>query len=164
MASGREHRYRVTVEWTGNRGRDTSSYRDYDRAHNIKAEGKPDIAGSSDPAFRGDATRWNPEELLVASLSACHQLWYLYLCAVAGVVVVGYVDRAEGLLLEDTEKGGFFTKVILRPDVRISPGSDADKAASLHAEAHKKCFVANSVNFSVVHEATIVVDGAEGGP
>ena len=46
------------------------------------------IAGSADPAFRGDRTRYNPEDLLVASLAACHMLWYLHLAADAGVVVV----------------------------------------------------------------------------
>lgn len=164
MALGKEHRYRVTVEWTGNRGSGTSSYRDYDRAYNIKAEGKPAIAGSSDPSFRGDATRWNPEDLMVASLSACHKLWYLHLCAVSGVVVLAYSDESEGILIEDAEKGGYFTNVTLRPTVTISGGSDPHKAAALHEEAHRKCFVANSVNFPVLHEAVIVVEGAESSP
>src|SRR5689334_22650546 len=94
----KEHRYRVTVEWTGNSGRGTADYRAYERAHEIRGSGKPPIPASSDPHFRGDPARWNPEELLVASLSACHELWYLHLCADAGIVVTAYRDEAEGLM------------------------------------------------------------------
>ncbi|BDA85823.1 hypothetical protein Sa4125_33650 [Aureimonas sp. SA4125] len=90
------HRYASHVRWTGNRGSGTSSYTAYGRAHEIAAAGKPVIPGSSDPAFRGDPDRWNPEELLLASLSACHQLWYLHLCARDGIVVTAYEDKAEG--------------------------------------------------------------------
>jgi organic hydroperoxide reductase OsmC/OhrA len=152
------HRYAVTVEWTGNAGTGTSTYKAYERRHEIYAAGeKPPIPGSSDPTFRGDATRWNPEELLVASLSACHKLWYLHLCATAGVVVVGYIDHAEGEMEESADGGGRFRRVVLRPEVTIAAGSDVDKARALHAEAHTKCFIANSVNFPVEHQPTIRV-------
>jgi organic hydroperoxide reductase OsmC/OhrA len=103
--AGRGHKYRVTVQWTGNQGRGTSGYREYSRDHLIHSSGKPDIAGSSDPAFLGDPARWNPEELLVASASACHKLWYLHLCAEAGIVVQAYVDEAEGTMLDNPEEG-----------------------------------------------------------
>jgi organic hydroperoxide reductase OsmC/OhrA len=150
------HRYAVTVAWTGNTGAGTSDYRSYERRHEISTGAlKPVIPGSSDPAFRGDPSRWNPEELLVASLSACHQLWYLHLCADAGIVVVGYVDRAEGLLREDADGSGRFERVILRPEVAVAPGSDLSKARELHALAHAKCFIASSVNFPVEHEPEI---------
>ena len=85
---------RLRLRWTGDRGVGTASYTAYARDHEITAPGKPAIAGSSDPRFRGDATRWNPEELLLGAISACHQLWYLHLCAEAGVVVTAYVDDA----------------------------------------------------------------------
>lgn len=147
-ASGKSHTYRTTVTWTGNRGTGTSGYRDYGREHEIAAGAKPMIPGSSDPAFRGDAARWNPEDLLVASVSACHKLWYLHLCAEAGVVVTAYVDEAVGVMVEDAEKGGYFTSVELRPVVTIAKG-DVDLAQALHAQAHGKCFIANSVNFPV---------------
>ena len=153
----REHRYSVTVTWTGNTGTGTSGYRDYARAHEISAEGKAGIAASSDPAFRGDRARWNPEELLVAALSSCHQLAYLHLCAVAGVVVVEYVDHAEGVMAETPDGAGQFVRVVLRPKVTIAAGSDAVKALELHHEAHEKCFIARSVNFPVECEAEIVV-------
>jgi organic hydroperoxide reductase OsmC/OhrA len=152
---GRRHSYTVTVTWTGNTGAGTTGYRDYQRSYEISAQPKSSIAGSSDPAFRGDRTRWNPEELLVASLSACHQLWYLHLCAEAGVVVDAYADEAVGVMDESGEGGGQFVQVILRPRVRLASGSDKAKAQSLHHEAHAKCFIARSVNFPVTCEAVI---------
>lgn len=146
--SDNKHHYHVKVEWTGNRGTGTSGYRDYDRNHLLIADGKIDIDGSSDPQFRGDESRWNPEELLVGSLSACHKLWYLHLCAVSGVRVEHYVDEAEGIMEMMEGDTGRFTKVILRPTVHISQG-DAEKAEAPHAMAHEKCFIAKSVNFEV---------------
>ena len=153
----REHRYSVTVQWTGNTGTGTSGYRSYERRHEISAGSeKPVIPASSDPAFRGDRARWNPEELLVAALSSCHQLSYLHLCAVAGIVVVDYVDHAEGVMAELPGDSGHFVRVVLHPKVTITPGSDAVKALELHHQAHAKCFIANSVNFPVEHEAEII--------
>ena len=143
------HHYRLTVEWTGNRGTGTSGYRDYERSHVISAAGKPDIAGSSDPAFRGDAARWNPEELLLASASACHKLWYLHLCADAGIVVTAYVDHAEA-----TMNGDRFERIVLRPRVTISAG-DRELAARLHHQAHEECYIAKSVNFAIDCEPSI---------
>ncbi len=155
--SGRHHEYSATVTWIGNRGTGTSGYRDYSRDHVIAAGSKPDIPGSADPAFRGDAERWNPEDLLVASVSACHKLWYLHLCAVSGVVVTAYEDHAEGLMVTEEDGSGRFTEVVLRPRVTISSG-DRERAASLHHDAHEKCFIANSVNFPVRCEPVIVTD------
>lgn len=157
----KQHHYTVETRWTGNTGTGTSFYRSYDRSHLIGAEGKPTIAGSSDPAFRGDASRWNPEELLVASLSACHQLWYLGLCAQAGVIVTAYEDRTEGVMVEEPGGAGQFRAVTLRPQVRISAGSDEATALALHREAHEKCFIARSVNFTVTMEPTIVRERVE---
>ena len=152
------HRYPVVVEWTGNIGTGTSSYRSYERRHEISAGTlKPPIPGSSDPAFRGDPARWNPEELLVASLSACHQLWYLHLCAEAGIVVLAYVDHAEGVMEETADGSGSFTAVTLRPQVTVAAGSDVVIARDLHHAAHAKCFIANSVNFAVHAEPDIKV-------
>jgi organic hydroperoxide reductase OsmC/OhrA len=153
----RTHYYSVIVRWTGNTGSGTSGYRNYKRDHEIASTlGKPPIPGSSDPAFRGDAARWNPEELLVASLSACHKLWYLHLCAEAGVRVMEYVDEAEGVMEETLDGSGRFLKVTLKPRVVVASGSDIELARSLHGTAHANCFIANSVNFPVGHEAVIV--------
>jgi organic hydroperoxide reductase OsmC/OhrA len=153
----RTHHYQVEVAWTGNRGQGTTGYRAYDRTLEVRARGKPLIPGSSDPAFRGEPERWNPEDLLVASLSQCHMLWYLHLAAVAGVAVVAYHDSAEGTMLEGDDGGGRFTEVMLRPAVTVASAEMADKADSLHARAHELCFVANSVNFPVRHQPTTTV-------
>jgi organic hydroperoxide reductase OsmC/OhrA len=153
----KQHHYSTVVVWTGNKGVGTRGYRDFGRDHEIRAEGKPSIPGSSDPSFRGDGARWNPEELLVASVSACHKLWYLHLCSVGGVVVTGYEDHAEGVMLETEDGGGRFSSVTLRPRVRLAAGSDPARAAILHHDAHEKCFVANSVNFPIAVEPVFEV-------
>lgn len=155
MAHG-THRYTVRIVWTGNSGSGTRTYRGYERAHDIEADGKPTIAGSSDPAFRGDPGRWNPEDLLVASLAACHKLWFLGLCAQEGVVVTAYEDAAEGIMIEQPDGAGQFQSVTLRPAVTISAASDEVKALALHGKAHAMCFIARSVNFPVTHEPTVV--------
>lgn len=149
-----DHTYRVDVEWTGNTGEGTSSYRSYDRDHRISIEGKPDLLGSSDPAYRGDTSRHNPEDLLVAALSGCHLLWYLHECSTAGAVVVSYRDEAEGTMITDRE-GGRFSEVVLRPTVVVADASMIPAATAAHDRAHAKCFIARSVNFPVRHEPTV---------
>lgn len=141
------HRYEVEVAWSGA----TTDYRSYSRNHEALAPGRPPLPSSADPVIgRGDATRWNPELLLVASLSECHMLWYLHLCTEAGIVVTEYRDAAEGVM--DDQR---FQRVTLRPRVTITDPARADDARGLHAEAHKRCFIANSMNFPVEHEPTI---------
>jgi organic hydroperoxide reductase OsmC/OhrA len=156
MAYG-EHKYQVSVQWTGNRGSGTSGYRDYGRDHVITAANKPAIPGSSDAAFLGDANRWNPEDLLVASACACHKLWYLHLCADAGIVVFEYRDNAEGTMLDSAQQGRF-SQIVLRPHVVIRAGGDVELAGRLHHVAHEKCYIANSVNFPILCEPVIETD------
>jgi organic hydroperoxide reductase OsmC/OhrA len=144
----RTHTYRTSLQWSDEGGEGTKNYRSYSRNHIIAAEGKPLIAASSDPTFRGDASRYNPEELLVASLSSCHMLWYLHLCSTNGIVVTDYRDRAVGTMEETADGGGHFVRVALRPSVKISAGDPA-RALELHREAHRLCFIARSVNFPV---------------
>ena len=151
----KDHVYRVTVEWTGNRGRGTQTYSGYDREHRISAGGKPAIAGSSDPAFHGDATRWNPEDLLLASIAACHKLWYLHLCSAARISVISYRDEAEATMTEEASGAGRFVGATLRPDIVIEAGGDVAKAIALHHDAHKYCFIANSVNFPITCEPSV---------
>jgi len=155
----KEHHYLTQLRWTGNRGEGTTSYRAYDRDHVLTAGGKPAIAASSDPSFRGNPQRYNPEELLVASLSSCHLLWYLHLCAVNGVVVVAYEDAAAGVMQEAENGSGRFSEVVLRPVVTVADASMREKAMALHHEANQFCFIANSVNFPVRHEPVIAVAG-----
>ncbi|MCU1644632.1 MAG: OsmC family peroxiredoxin [Nocardia sp.] len=142
-----EHTYEVEVTWSGA----TTDYRSYSRNHAVLAPGRPPIPGTADPKFRGDKSRWNPEQLLVAALSECHMLWYLHLCAEAGVVVTEYRDSAIGTM--DDER---FQRVTLRPAITVTEPGMLETAERLHADAHKKCFIANSVNFPVGHEPTIV--------
>jgi organic hydroperoxide reductase OsmC/OhrA len=150
----RMHSYDIVVSWTGDRGTGTSGYRHYDRAHEVSADGPTMILGSSDSAFRGDPSRWNPEQLLVAALSQCHMLQYLHQCADAGVVVTGYVDHAHGTMTE-TGEGGRFTEVVLRPQVSVASPTMVEAAMVLHAAAHRACFIASSVNFPVRHEPRV---------
>ena len=151
----KQHNYSLKITWTGNTGTGTSGYRNYERSHSIVAGNKPEILASSDPSFRGDTTKYNPEELLLASLSGCHMLSYLHLCAVAGVIVVDYVDEATGIMEETSDGGGHFTEVTLNPVVTVTESSMIDKAKELHKKANEICFIAASVNFPVRHMAEI---------
>jgi organic hydroperoxide reductase OsmC/OhrA len=157
-----EHRYAVDLEWQGDRGDGTASYRAYGRQHAVRAEGKlHEIAGSSDRAFHGDRDRWNPEELALAALSQCHMLSYLHVATLHGVVVVGYTDAATATMHEDGRGGGRIVEAVLRPRVVVAEPGMRQLAESLHHEASQKCFIAASVNFPVRHEPSAVVRGVD---
>lgn len=151
------HTYATTTTWTGNRGTGTSAYTGYDRSHTILAEGKLPLEASSDPAFRGDATKYNPEELLLASVSGCHMLWYLHLCAVNKVVVTSYVDESWGEMHTETDGGGRFIRIVLKPRVVVQSEDMLGTATALHHKAHELCFIANSLNFPVTIEPQIQI-------
>ena len=155
----KEHYYKATITWTGNLGTGTSAYKAYDRAHEITINGKPTIPASSDPSFRGDPARYNPEELFLASLSSCHMLWYLHLCSEAAVVVVEYTDHATGTMVEESNGSGHFSEVTLYPNVVVSDAVMINKANELHHEANKFCYIANSCNFPVNHIPSCTVNG-----
>jgi organic hydroperoxide reductase OsmC/OhrA len=144
-----EHRYTAHISWTGNNGSGTSSYEAYERAHEITLGPGLMIPGSSDPAFRGDGARANPEQLLLASISSCHMLWFLHLCADVGIIVLAYEDEARGLMAVDASGAGRFERVDLAPRVELQNADDEARAGDLHTQAHDKCFIANSVNFPV---------------
>lgn len=150
-----EHHYRLHATWTGNRGSGTSGYRDYARDVTLSVQGKPDVLASSDKPFRGDPARWNPEDMLLAALSECHLLSYLHACVTAGVVVVSYEDEATGTMIEDGAGSGRFTEVVLHPRVVVAEASMVEAATAAHAQAHEWCFIANSVNFPVRHDAVV---------
>ncbi len=151
-----DHHYALSVAWTGNRGSGTTGYRDYDRAIAVAAEGKPELLASADRIFRGDAARWNPEEMLVAALSTCHLLSYLHVAVNAGVVVTAYADAPVGTMAQEGI-GGHFTEVMLRPVVTVAEASMLERALAIHHEASEACFIAASVNFPVRHEPRIEV-------
>jgi len=146
------HHYQATTQWTGNKGTGTSTYAAYNRSYDMSIAGKATIQGSSDPAFRGDKSKHNPEDLLVMTLSSCHMLWYLHLCAEHGVVVTDYVDEASGSMAENNDGSGQFTEVTLTPKVTVKETSMIEKANALHHQANQMCFIARSVNFPVNHK------------
>jgi organic hydroperoxide reductase OsmC/OhrA len=152
------HNFTTTVTWTGNQGTGTSTYRAYSRNYEVMGDAKSaSIAGSSAPAFRGDKSRYNPEDLLIASLSACHMLWVLHLCAEAKITVVEYVDTASGTMALNPDGSGQFSEVVLRPRITVlEAGREADIAA-INEKAHHLCFIARSVDFPVKNEPVVVV-------
>lgn len=152
-----QHNYSLTVKWTGNTGKGTSSYAAFERSHTIIIDNKTDIHGSSDPAFRGDKTKPNPEDLLLASISSCHMLWYLHLCTVAGIIVTDYFDNATGIMIETANGGGKFTEATLNPTVTITDILMTEKSNELHKKANELCFVASSLNFPVYHKPSCKV-------
>ena len=155
----RRHNYSVNVKWTGTRGKGTSAYNEYDRSHTISTDGKVEIKCSSDPAFQGDSSKYNPEELFIFSLSTCHMLWYLHLCADAGIIVVDYFDKAEGIMIEGPDVQGHFESVTLKPIIVITSEAKMKEAMSIHEEANQKCFIANSCNFPIRHKPVIKIAG-----
>jgi organic hydroperoxide reductase OsmC/OhrA len=154
-----QHNYSLTVKWTGNTGTGTSNYIAFERSHSIIVDNKNEILGSSDPAFRGDKTKHNPEDLLLASISSCHMLWYLHLCAMAGIIVTDYSDNATGIMMETANGGGKFTEATLNPTVTITDILLIEKANALHKKANQLCFIANSLNFPVYHKPTCLTMG-----
>ncbi|WP_345953666.1 OsmC family protein [Mucilaginibacter sp. PAMB04168] len=150
----KQHTYASTLTWTGNTGQGTSNYRVYERSYEISIGNKAVIQGSSDQAFRGDADKHNPEEMLLASLSSCHMLWFLHVCAEAGVNVLAYTDKATAVMIEETNGSGYFTEATLKPHVVVSDATMLAKLDELHHKANRFCFVANSVKFPVYHKGT----------
>lgn len=158
MKSMKQHFYKSTVIWTGNKGTGTNDYRSYERSHTINIAGKPDILASSDAVFRGEKHKHNPEDLMVAALSGCHMLWYLHLCSDNGVIVTYYADHAMGTMDENPDGSGQFSEVTLHPEVVVKDASMIEKANALHHEAQKMCFMARSVNFPVHHKPVARVE------
>jgi len=157
--SGRKnaHDYKAHLIWDGNLGDGTSTYTGYGRKYRLQIDGKPDLMGSADPIFRGDANVYNPEDLFVAALSSCHLLSYLALCARMKINVIAYEDDASGTMVMRPDGGGKFESVTLRPIVTIAPGSDPKRALELHETAQDLCFIAASVSIPILHEPQIKV-------
>lgn len=145
------HQYKANVTWTGNLGYGTETYKSYQRSYNINIDGKNTIEGSSDPAFLGDKSKHNPEELLLTSISSCHMLWYLHLCANEKIIVIEYNDIASATMEEQDNGSGKFIEVVLKPTVIINDISKIELAKTLHSKANAMCFIANSLNFEIKH-------------
>ncbi|WP_421706729.1 OsmC family protein [Algihabitans sp.] len=152
------HSYEATVTWSAAEQGPTRDYKSYGRGYRVSIAGRPDLLGSSDPAFRGDASRHNPEDLLLAALSGCHLLWYLHLCSTSGLLVLDYSDRATAEMEMESGGGGQFVSAVLRPQVTIAAGGDLHLAEALHAKAAENCFIARSVNFPVRHEPNVSLE------
>ena len=144
-----EHNYNLTALWTGNTGNGTKNVRAYDRSHTVSIQGKPELFLTTDNPAVGDKSKWNPEDLLVSSISSCHMLSYLYVCALEGIVITSYTDNATGIMIEKESGGGNFKEVSLNPIIYVAEESMIEKAIELHHKAHDICYIANSVNFEV---------------
>jgi organic hydroperoxide reductase OsmC/OhrA len=151
------HNYTLELNWTGNTGDSTSSYSSYERSYIFQTENKSHLEGSSDPVFRGDSSKYNPEELFLAAVSSCHMLWYLHLCSEEGILVKTYQDKPEGRMSLNSNGSGQFDKITLKPKITIGNSSSEmlKKAERLHEKANEMCFIANSCNFEIVHEAEL---------
>ncbi|MBV9271882.1 MAG: OsmC family protein [Candidatus Eremiobacteraeota bacterium] len=147
-----KHAFHAKVEWTGASAGPAKDYRTYSREYTAHVEGKPPVRGSADRLFYGDAGLHNPEDMLVIALSACHLLSYLAECARSGIEVLSYTDEADGSM-EPVDGVTRFTRVTLRPNVVVR--GDLQKARALHDRSHDLCFIANSVNFPVLHEPSV---------
>lgn len=158
-----EHHYSVDVLWRGNLGQGTTDYTSYSRAHEVRSASAPMLSGSADPAYRGEPDRWNPEQLLVVSLSQCHMLWVLSLASQSDIVIVAYRDHAQGVLRVNEDGSGQLSHVTLRPEVVVADPEMVDLVRGVHRRAHRLCFIARSVNFEVLVEPTTLADRRRAG-
>ncbi|MEM8686346.1 MAG: OsmC family protein [Pseudomonadota bacterium] len=150
----KEHDFTAQVVWTGNQGEGTKSYRSYTRNWSVTTPGKPEIHCSNDPLLGGDPSLHNPEDMLIATVSACHMLWYLHLASAAKIVVTGYVDTPVGTGQSEPDGTGRFIKAVLKPVIEVERGTDLEKADQIHYQIHNHCFIARSVNFPITYEAS----------
>lgn len=150
-----EHHYNAHLIWDGNRGDGTTNYATYGRQHRILIDGKPELAATADVAFRGEADKFNPEDLFLAAISSCHMLSYLALCAKYKINVLAYEDAATGMMKEDGKGGGRFVEVVLHPVVTIADAEQIERATKLHERAHETCFIANSCSVPIHHQPVV---------
>lgn len=154
----KEHNYEINLRWIGNEGVGTKDYRSYNRNFEVTALHKNHIIeGSSDPSFRGDKSRYNPEDVFVSSISSCHMLWFLHLCSANKLAVLEYTDKATGTMTEAKDGSGRFKEVTLHPTVVVVEEVDLELINKLHAKANKMCFIANSCNFPIYHKPKVVI-------
>jgi organic hydroperoxide reductase OsmC/OhrA len=134
----------ITVSWE--RGDTPFDYERYPREHDWQIASGARIRASAAPEYRGSAECINPEDALVAALSSCHMLSFLALAARKRWVVERYRDAAVGFLEKNEEGRLAVTRVVLRPRIAFAaPVPASDQVARLHEQAHRGCFIANSV-------------------
>jgi organic hydroperoxide reductase OsmC/OhrA len=148
-----KHLFKATLNWTSNKKQEETTSRFYSKSHQIKIEGKPVLNVSAAKAFKGDPELYNPEDLLLSSLVSCHMMSYLYVCSQNGIEVLEYSDHAEATLEVSPDGSGRFTEVQLNPKVKISNPDKIELAIELHTKANQLCFIANSCNFPISHNA-----------
>ena len=147
------HLFKVALNWMKKDNISSSSTRIYTKSHHISIEGKPDLEVSAAKAFKGDPNLYNPEDLLLSSLTSCHMMSYLYCCMQYKIEVISYQDHSEATLQVNPDGSGKIVKVDLFPEIIISDSSQIELALSLHKKANELCFIANSCNFPVYHHA-----------
>lgn len=149
-----KHLFKAELNWTSERSTKQSDAKFYSKSHKIVLEGKPVLDISAAKAFKGDPKLYNPEDLLLSSFVSCHMMSYLYVCSQNAIEVLEYQDQAEAILEVDSNGSGRIVEVLLRPKVIISKPELIDLALSLHQKANQLCFIANSCNFPVIHQAS----------
>ena len=149
-----KHLFKAQINWTSSENQEPSKRKFYSKSHQIKIEGKPVLNVSAAKAFKGDPELYNPEDLLLSSLVSCHMMSYLYVCSQNGIEVLEYSDNAEATLEVSPDGSGRFVEVRLKPNVKIANADKMDLAIELHTKANQLCFIANSCNFPVLHEAS----------
>ena len=150
-----KHLFKAELNWISKK--EESVLKFYNKTHQIKIEGKPILEVSAAKAFKGDPSLYNPEDLLLSSLVSCHMMSYLYVCSQNGIEVLEYSDNAEATLEVSPDGSGRFVEVKLYPKVKISNPDQIEFALELHKKANQLCFIANSCNFPVFHEASCEV-------
>ncbi len=145
-----KHLFKAALNWSKDNGKSIR----YTKNHTISFEGKEALTISAAKAFKGDPSLHNPEDLLLSSLMSCHMMSYLYICAQHQIEVIDYQDQAIATLETNENGSGRFIEVRLNPQVTISNGEQIALANTLHHQAHQLCFIANSCNFPILHQAT----------
>lgn len=151
---GFKHLFKAALNWTSNKKEQDLSLKVYSKSHQVKIEGKPILNVSAAKAFKGDPSLYNPEDLLLSSLVSCHMMSYLYVCSQNGIEVLEYSDSAEATLEVNPDGSGRFVEVKLKPKIIIANSDKIELALELHKKANQLCFIANSCNFPVLHEAS----------
>ncbi len=146
--------FKVQAKWSSKNALDVSIN---GKTHQVFIDDKSPLTVSAAKAFKGDETKYNPEDLLLSALASCHMMSYFYVCAQNGIELIDYKDEAVGVLELKADGSGAFTSVVLNPVVTISKSEMIDKAVSLHKEAHSICFIAHPCNVLISHTVLLQV-------